>query len=181
MRDLSHLAYRLHITAMLHRGEVGWFGPIPNRHPEKLIPGITEEEYAAATTELVERGFWEWDECANGWLITFGIRRCEERELPQCGSQYRGSYPFAPGENIPADGTPVVYMLGISDRVPSLQYIGSTSNLRSRLASHAADGKAFDGWSAKAYATRELAYVQEKHMIGRHKPPLNVTWMPPHW
>ncbi len=84
---------------------------------------------------------------------------------------WRGSWPLADDESLPVNGTCVVYVLYDATNEPC--YVGSSSNVRSRLKGHQADGKEFTWWTAFVCADREAAYQLEERLLSEYQPYLN--------
>lgn len=84
---------------------------------------------------------------------------------------WRGEWPLAGSDSLPANGACVVYVLYDTPNEPC--YVGSTQNIRARLKRHRMDGKEFAWWSAFGCADREAAYRLEERLLSEWQPYLN--------
>ncbi len=97
----------------------------------------------------------------------------KQEERAEADGSWRGVWPIELNDAAPLKGQSVVYVLFDADHGPV--YVGSTSQLRIRLATHSRDGKVFRYWIAHPCRDRDHAFEVEARFLHQYMPALNVN------
>jgi hypothetical protein len=174
LRHVALLAQqRDRLTRQKAGAEEAYLRQVARAHKEG---DLSLEELAEAYydyREVADTGYtYAWDRLVPvaSSKITAYARSRPYREPNGPDGSWQGTHPFGDGPT-PGIGTAVAYLL--YDPANSICYIGSTASFRSRLNTHAKDGKVFTRWEARPCKDRRAAYDVEYRLIREHQPYLN--------